>query len=130
MTLRGVGIDVSSVTRMGALLDRYGDRFVRRWFGADQAAAAGGTELATQLASCFAVKEAAWKALGLDSRRPVPWREMVIIPDGAAGSWSIRLEGELGREAVAQGVGRVTATASRDGDLVVAIALAEVAVVL
>lgn len=86
MSLVGVGIDVLGTGRVALLLDRYGDRFVRRWFTpAEIAWCRRGDDAAQAFATLLAGKEAAWKALRVEAPGPVPWRSVEVHPDGQGG---------------------------------------------
>lgn len=127
MTLRGIGIDVASIERFYALVERHDDHdwLVRRWFSRDAICATTAPELAVQLTTRFAAKEAVWKALGLNPDRPVPWREIVVRPSRAPGLLVVQLDGRLDLEAQSCGVTKISVTHTRFGDLIVAVALAE-----
>ena len=69
--IAGIGVDIVDVVRVQALLDRYGERFLRRVYTeAETSYAMGGQNRAERLAGRFAVKEAMMKALGTGRRRP------------------------------------------------------------
>ena len=109
---------------MAALVERYGERFISRWFDASELAE-GGSSVPSQLASRFAAKEAVWKALRVDCRTSIPWRQIVITSEAPWSRLCVRLEGDLARTASALGIGPISVTATIQGDIVVAIALAE-----
>ena len=122
MSIRGVGIDVASISRFRRLLDRYGVAFEGRWFDELELVQPGSRHVG--LARSYAVKEAVWKALELESRAGLPWREIVAVAD-ARGAVAVHLTGTISTAARAANVGRVNATASVMGDVVVAVALIE-----
>ncbi|HSN11102.1 MAG TPA: 4'-phosphopantetheinyl transferase superfamily protein [Propionibacteriaceae bacterium] len=121
MSIHGVGVDVGSVPRVAALIDRYGERFVSRWFADCELVDAHAG--ACRVASRFSAKEAVWKALRIDERTPVPWRQIVITSCGDR--LTVRLDGELAGTAAALGVGPLTVSATVCGDVAFAIAIAE-----
>lgn len=123
MTLRGVGIDVADIARIGALVDCHGSRFQNRWFHAEEELGHQG-ELDVAAARCFAVKEAVWKALRQESSGPLPWRDIKAVP-GPGEVVRVLLLGRLADDARTAGVGAITATATVRGDVVVAIAMIE-----
>lgn len=123
MRLVGVGIDVVSIPRIAALLDRFGDRFERRWFDPLEVVQPGNR--AVVLATGFAIKEAVWKALPHDTVAPLPWREIVTHRGSTTDEIAIELRGKLEVEADSHGVGAIAVTVSVRGDLVVAVALVE-----
>lgn len=82
MPIYGVGIDLVRTDRLGALVDKWGEKFESRVF----------TELEREFCSArknrvaclalrFAAKEAFVKALGLGLRTPVLWHDMEVRRD-------------------------------------------------
>ncbi len=86
--MRGLGVDLTAVDRMGTILRRHGDRFRARCFGplerAPRPAETAAAETA-RLAAAWAAKEAFLKAAGAGLDR-VPPRQIQLVPGGAAGS--------------------------------------------
>lgn len=80
MAIYGVGTDIIQVSRISAVLDRYGDRFAKRILGEDEwvkyiTRREKNTERGLRfLATRFAAKEAFSKAIGLGMRWPMSWR--------------------------------------------------------
>lgn len=77
----GLGIDVVEIERVRALLERKGERAMRRLFTEREATyASGKAHPAIHLAARLAAKEAAFKALsGNDLARGVGWREIEVM---------------------------------------------------
>ncbi len=77
----GVGVDLVDVLRVRRLLERKGDRALRRLFTAGERAYADThPEPARQLAARVAAKEAAFKALaGNELARSIGWRELEVV---------------------------------------------------
>jgi len=77
----GIGIDLVEVERMRQLLDRKGDRALKRLFtNGEREYAMTHPEPARQLAARAAAKEAAFKALaGNDLARGIGWRELEVL---------------------------------------------------
>ena len=74
----GTGVDIVSIPRIQAVLDRFGDRFRRRCFTPEERAYCDGTVRAAQhYAARFAAKEAAFKAIGT-GLRGVSWQDAAI----------------------------------------------------
>ncbi len=81
----GIGTDILMISRVEAVLGRYGDRFAMRILGDDEmkrylhrkakVEARGVRFLATR----FAAKEAFSKAVGLGIRMPMTWRAMQVL---------------------------------------------------
>ncbi len=79
-----VGIDLVQISRIAGSLEAFGERFLRRIFtdGEIAYACAAPARTAERLATRFAAKEAAKKALDLDG---VSWRDLEVAraPSGA-----------------------------------------------
>lgn len=121
--IRGIGVDVIEVHRIGRALVRWGDPFTRRLFTADEVTRAGpGPVRVMRLAGRFAAKEAVMKALGLGWRR-MAWREIEILNDGA-GRPMVALHGGAARAAGDLGVSDVFVSLTHTRDLAAASAIA------
>jgi holo-[acyl-carrier protein] synthase len=70
------GIDIIEIQRVQAVLDRHGERFLKRVFTDLEIFQCRGR--AEALAVCFAAKEAASKAMGTGIG-PISWREVEIL---------------------------------------------------
>lgn len=82
MAVYGVGIDLIELERIGASLARFGDRFSRRVFTAEERRHCDrGRRRGPCYALRFAAKEAFAKALGLGLRRPVLWQDIEVTND-------------------------------------------------
>ena len=114
------GVDFIEIERVAGVLDRYGDRFLKRVFTPGEIAYCRGR--APNLAARFAAKEAVMKSLGTGFRG-VGWRDVEVIraPSGAP---SPRLHGRALRRAERLGVTEIaiSLTHSRGFAMVVAIA--------
>jgi len=77
-----LGLDLTEVDRVAGLLDRWGDRFVRRVFlpGEISSRRRHPRARAQHVAGRFAAKEAAMKALGTGTSG-VAFREIEVKPD-------------------------------------------------
>lgn len=95
--IAGIGVDVVEVDRVGALLARYGDRFLRRVFTEAEAEyAQKGARQAERLAGRFAVKEAVMKAFGTGKSQGILWRDVETVR-GALGRPEVKLYGNAGK---------------------------------
>ena len=72
------GIDVIEIARVRAVLERHGERFLRRVYTEDEVRYCRGR--VPELAARFAAKEAVMKALGTGVRG-VGWRDIEILPN-------------------------------------------------
>jgi len=100
-----VGVDIIHIPRVAAAIERYGERFLRRVFTAQELAYCNGR--APELAARFAAKEAASKALGVGvrtlSRHGIGWHEAEVVND-LYGKPDLRLHGRAAQLADALGL--------------------------
>lgn len=86
MTLLAHGIDLVDISRITAMVDRHGDRFLERCFTEGERAYAmeSGKRRDERLAARFAAKEAALKALGTGWRDGIAWTDVEVtrLPSG------------------------------------------------
>ncbi|HEV2149272.1 MAG TPA: holo-ACP synthase [Longimicrobiaceae bacterium] len=103
----GIGTDLVQVARVWALLERKGDRALRRLFTpAEVARCRGGRSPRESFAARFAAKEAFFKALGTGWGRGGAWTEVEVV-SAPSGAPSLRLHGSVAALAEAAGVRRV-----------------------
>lgn len=123
----GLGIDLARVDRIARLVDRYGERFLRRVFTeGERAAAGGGPERARRLAARFAAKEAALKALGTGLSQGIRWRDVEVVRRPGAPP-ALALHGAAARIARRRGIERLHVTLSHEGPFALAVVVAEAA---
>lgn len=98
MSIVSHGIDIVEVARLRQLIERHGERFLRRCFTPEEVAYARGRpqRFAEHLAARFAAKEAVLKVLGTGLRHGIGWCdiEVVRLPTGQP---TLRLWGEAAR---------------------------------
>lgn len=118
----GLGLDLVAVERVERLLDRHGDRFLRRCFGSGEVLRPGDPE---HLAGLLAAKEAAYKALGASRGAGIGWRDMVVRhgPDG--GAPEMTFHGPALRRAAGLGVERGHLSVTHHGGLAAAVVILE-----
>jgi holo-[acyl-carrier protein] synthase len=98
----GLGLDLTDIDRVADVIERYGERFLRRIFtGAEIAYCTRRRVPAIHFAGRFAAKEAAMKALGTGRSRGVLWRDVEIVR--AAGPPQLQFHGAAGRRFAAIG---------------------------
>ena len=79
MNISGIGVDLVSIPRMRAMIDRWQDRFLQRVFTEGEIAyCRRRRDPAPHFAARFAAKEAGFKALGTGWRLGVRWRELEV----------------------------------------------------
>jgi holo-[acyl-carrier protein] synthase len=89
----GIGSDLVDVRRIERMIDRYGDRFLRRIFtDTERAKADRRATRAATYAKRFAAKEACAKALGTGFRAGVFWRDLGVV-NLSSGRPTMRLTG-------------------------------------
>ena len=76
----GMGNDISQVSRVAEVLEKYGDRFTHRCFTEiERNKSDRRKERAASYAKRFAAKEACAKALGTGMSHGVFWRDMGVV---------------------------------------------------
>jgi len=103
----GVGIDLVSIERVATLLERRGDRALRRLFTeAETLRCRESRHPAESFAARFAAKEAFFKALGTGVGPGGEWTEVEVesLPSGAP---RMRLAGRAAEAAAARGVASI-----------------------
>ncbi|HQU13972.1 MAG: holo-[acyl-carrier-protein] synthase [Deltaproteobacteria bacterium 37-65-8] len=123
--IAGIGVDIVDVARIQALLDRYGERFLRRVYTeAETAYAMCGANRAERLAGRFAVKEAMMKALGTGKSQGILWKDVETLR-GTSGKPEVRLHGQAVRWAKMRGGGAVHVSITHDGGKAVGFVILE-----
>jgi len=123
--IAGIGVDIVEVARIQALLDRYGERFLRRVYTeAETAYAMRVANRAERLAGRFAVKEAVMKALGTGKSQGILWRDVETVR-GRFGKPEVRLHGQAVKWAKMRGSTAVHASITHDGGKALAFVILE-----
>ena len=82
--IRGIGIDLVDIDRIGSLLERFGESFERRIFTREEiTACAQRRDRSSCLAGRFAAKEAFLKALGTGLTGGITFRDITIVRNRA-----------------------------------------------
>ena len=119
-----IGTDIVAVSRIAALVETRGERFVEKWFTPVEIAyCTGKAEPSRHFAARFAAKEAVVKALPMAWDGPLPWRSIEIVNDDR-GAPSVALSGALGEAAARAGVEDITVSLSHSDEYATATALA------
>lgn len=80
MLIVGMGLDATEIDRIADVLQRHGDRFLRRIYTEGEIAyCQRHRDPAPSLAARFAAKEAAMKALGTGAAQGVAWRDIEVV---------------------------------------------------
>jgi len=119
----GLGLDVIPISRIAAMLARYGARLEQRLFTDDERAYCRGRGVPAQhFAVRFAAKEALLKAIGAPSG--LRWREIEVLP-GPGGAPELRLTGAAADAASARGAVRRHVSLTHAGDVAAAVVVLE-----
>lgn len=119
----GLGIDVTSLSRQRAALDRFGDRLWQRILtAAERADLQGRPDRALSLAGRFAAKEAAAKALG--GQPDVFWHD-VEVRSNARGGPELAFLGTARAHADRLGVRRAFVSITHDAGVAAAVVVLE-----
>ncbi len=113
------GIDIVEISRIGAAIDSWGDRFLKRIYTEGEIEYCRGR--LPQLAARFAGKEAVMKALGYGG---VSWRDMEILPDGR-GAPLLHLNGSARSRAEKLGIKGLAITLSHSREYAIASVIGE-----
>ena len=120
----GVGVDVVGTRRFERLLRRGGERVWQHWFTdteVDECAQHPRPALAAAVR--FAVKEATYKAVGLEFSRGLRWRDIEVL--GREPGVDVVLHGEAAAAAAAARVARYRVSVCHMEGRVLAMVLAE-----
>jgi len=119
----GIGTDILEIKRIDAVLERLGDRFVRRILTLqEQVEYRDSGQPVRLLAKRFAAKEAIAKALGTGIGRGVSWQDMEVAHNDS-GAPLVRLSGGALEVVQRRGGSRVELSLADERDYVVAFAV-------
>ena len=126
MAVLGLGIDLIEVSDAERMLDRWGERMLRRVLTeAERAYILRFARPAKHLAVRLAAKEAVYKALqGVPGAREIGWRD-IEVERSAEGRPGIRLNGGAVEVARAAGVRRISLSLSHTQQTAGAVAIVE-----
>ncbi len=118
------GIDLVDCPRIEQMVQRHGERFVKRVFtAAEQAYAAKNKNEIEKLAGRFAAKEAVLKLMGTGWRGKIAWTDIEII-NNAAGQPQVTLDGEVKRIAEELGIDHISVSITHTANFAIASAVA------
>ncbi len=119
MNILGIGLDATDIPRIAEVLERYGERFLRRVFTPGEIAyCTKRRNPAPHLAGRFAAKEAAMKALGTGLSQGVLWKDIEVVRGG--GPPRLELRGGAARRAELMKVTRSLVTITHSDALALA----------
>ena len=118
------GIDLVDCPRIEQMIERHGERFVKRVFTtAEQAYAEANKNEVEKLAGRFAAKEAVLKLMGTGWRGKIAWTD-IEITNNAAGQPEVTLSGEVKRIADELGIGHISISITHTANFAIASAVA------
>ncbi len=118
------GIDLVDCPRIEQMIQRHGERFVKRVFtAAEQAYARKNKNEVEKLAGRFAAKEAVLKLIGTGWRGKIAWTDIEII-NNAAGQPQVTLGGEVRKIADKLGIKHVSVSITHTANFAIASAVA------
>lgn len=119
----GVGLDLTEVPRIAAMLERWGERFTRKVFTEGERTYAGSrANAAVHLAARWSAKEAVLKALCVPSG--LSWHEMEVLGGGTEPP-RLELSGRAKQAADQLGIARLYLSLTHTADVASAVVIAE-----
>ena len=121
----GIGTDVASIERIQGVLDRHGERFVKRVLTPPERVRFERTKLkASHLAKRWAAKEAFSKAIGTGIHAPFTWQSVAVGRD-AKGKPLLLPSPDMARHLASIGVTRSHVSLTDDAGVAVAFVVLE-----
>jgi len=116
--IQGIGVDVVAVERIRGLLERHGERFLKRIYTQAEREYSGTfADPLPHLAARFAAKEATYKAI--PNPGPVRWKEIEVRND-PTGKPHLFLSGETLRRAQDCGITSLNISLAHDAGVAIA----------
>ena len=121
--IKGVGVDLISIERIGRVYQRHRHRFIKRLFTVqERELIIGRASPVAAMAARFAAKEAVLKAIGCGIG-PARLAEVEIL-SSKAGPPEVKLHGQAIREAARRGISEIKISLTHDPPFACAIAVA------
>ncbi len=118
------GIDLVDCPRIEQMIQRHGERFIKRVFtAAEQAYAEANKNKTEKLAGRFAAKEAILKLIGTGWRGKIAWTDIEII-NNPAGQPEVTLSGEVRKIADKLGINHISISITHTANFAIASAVA------
>jgi holo-[acyl-carrier protein] synthase len=118
------GIDLVDCPRIEQMVQRHGERFLKRVFtDAERAYARANRNEMEKLAGRFAAKEAILKLMGTGWRGKIAWTDIEII-NNAVGQPEVTLSGEVKTIAEALGITHISISITHTANFAIASAVA------
>ena len=118
------GIDLVDCPRIEQMIQRHGERFIKRVFtDAEQSYARANKNDVEKLAGRFAAKEAILKLMGTGWRGRIAWTDIEVI-NNAAGQPEVTLSGEVKKIADKLGIKHISVSITHTANFAIASAVA------
>jgi len=118
------GIDLVDCPRIEQMIQRHGERFLKRVFtDAERAYARANRNEMEKLAGRFAAKEAILKLMGTGWRGKIAWTDIEVI-NNAVGQPEVTLSGEVKAIAEALGITHISISITHTANFAIASAVA------
>jgi len=93
MSVYSIGVDLIEIERIEKLLERYGEKFLKRIFTEIEIEYCSKKRDKGSFAARFATKEAVFKATGLGLSKGMTWKDVEVVND-SKGKPEVRLYGK------------------------------------
>jgi holo-[acyl-carrier protein] synthase len=121
----GIGLDLTEVPRIAAMLEKWGDKFARKIFtDGERAYALSRPNAALHLAARWSAKEAVLKALRVPTG--LSWHEMEVLGGGREQP-TLQLSGRAKQAADRLGIARLHLSLTHTDGVAAAVVIAETA---
>ena len=118
------GIDLVDCPRIEQMIQRHGERFIRRVFtAAERTYAKTNKNEIEKLAGRFAAKEAVLKMIGTGWRGKIAWTDIEIV-NNASGQPEVTIDGEVKRIADELGIEHISVSITHTANFAIASAVA------
>jgi holo-[acyl-carrier protein] synthase len=118
------GIDLVDCPRIEQMVERHGERFLKRVFTASERAyAEASRNTVEKLAGRFAAKEAILKLVGTGWRGKIAWTD-IEVTNNPAGQPEVTLTGEVEEIAARLGIGHISISITHTANFAIASAVA------
>jgi holo-[acyl-carrier protein] synthase len=122
----GIGIDVVEIRRIEDMIEKYGDRFLRKVFTETEIAYCGNkVRSAVHYAGRWAVKEAFYKALPRECQTASGWKSIELVSDGNSPPYLAICDNSFARKIAGSGVEKYHVSISHEKSICVAAVVLE-----
>ena len=119
MTVYSVGVDLIEIERVDQLLEKYGEKFLKRIYTEVEIKYCSKKQNKGSFAARFAAKEAVFKATGLGLGKSMTWKDVEVIND-EQGKPEVKLYGRTA-EILADKTIQLSLSHSRDAAIAIVV---------